>query len=282
MVLADFPGNRQTRAVAYAGLGINGAVLITLGTLVSPHAWLAVPLMFLLGRGGDVLGCAQRDDRGGTTAHAADLRAARVHATWPDRRTAARLGDRARDLRSRLAVPAAAAPLRRVAQARRQGGHRIGRPPRGQGQPQRSGARDAGAAGELPRCGLPTGRAVRGQSCPRAGGGGSRMACRSGQRRGGPGAAGHAGTRHPGAAVFGGGSPADPGGRSHDRSRGSGGRTHPPAVGRARSVPAGRRTDPCRTRRRRRRHDRTRAAEPPDHRGHHRGDRPGDRRCRRR
>ena len=49
LVLADFPGNRQTRAVAYAGLGINGAVLITLGTLVSPHAWLAVALMFVLG-----------------------------------------------------------------------------------------------------------------------------------------------------------------------------------------------------------------------------------------
>ncbi len=49
MVLADFPGNRQTRAVAYAGLGINGAVLITLGTLVAPHAWLSVVLMFLLG-----------------------------------------------------------------------------------------------------------------------------------------------------------------------------------------------------------------------------------------
>ncbi len=49
MVLADFPGNPQNRAVAYAGLGINGAVLITLGTLVSPHAWLSVGLMFVLG-----------------------------------------------------------------------------------------------------------------------------------------------------------------------------------------------------------------------------------------
>jgi hypothetical protein len=49
LVLADFPGNRQTRAVAYAGLAINGAVLITLGTLVAPHAWLSVGLMFLLG-----------------------------------------------------------------------------------------------------------------------------------------------------------------------------------------------------------------------------------------
>jgi uncharacterized membrane protein YccC len=49
MVLADFPGNRQNRAVAYAGLGINGAVLITVGTLVAPHAWLSVGLMFVLG-----------------------------------------------------------------------------------------------------------------------------------------------------------------------------------------------------------------------------------------
>ncbi|MGZ6777679.1 MAG: FUSC family protein [Mycobacterium sp.] len=49
MVLADFPGNTQTRAVAYAGLGINGAVLITLGTLVAPHPWLSVVLMFALG-----------------------------------------------------------------------------------------------------------------------------------------------------------------------------------------------------------------------------------------
>ncbi|MGH3678647.1 MAG: FUSC family protein [Mycobacterium sp.] len=49
MVLADFPGNRQNRALAYAGLGINGAVLITLGTWVAPHAWLSVALMFLLG-----------------------------------------------------------------------------------------------------------------------------------------------------------------------------------------------------------------------------------------
>ena len=49
MVLADFPGDRQNRAVAYAGLGFNGAVLITVGTLVAPVAWLAVTAMFLLG-----------------------------------------------------------------------------------------------------------------------------------------------------------------------------------------------------------------------------------------
>ena len=49
MVVADFPGNRQNRAVAYAGLGFNGAVLITVGTLVAPIPWLAVTAMFLLG-----------------------------------------------------------------------------------------------------------------------------------------------------------------------------------------------------------------------------------------
>ncbi|HKV20996.1 MAG TPA: FUSC family protein, partial [Mycobacterium sp.] len=49
MVLADFPGNTNSRALAYTGLGINGAILITLGTLVSPYPWLSVGLMFVLG-----------------------------------------------------------------------------------------------------------------------------------------------------------------------------------------------------------------------------------------
>jgi uncharacterized membrane protein YccC len=49
MVLADFPGDRQNRAVAYAGLGFNGAVLIAVGTLVAPVPWLAVTAIFLLG-----------------------------------------------------------------------------------------------------------------------------------------------------------------------------------------------------------------------------------------
>ena len=49
LVVVDFPGNRAGRAVSYAGLGMIGAVLITLGTLVSPHPWLAVALMFALG-----------------------------------------------------------------------------------------------------------------------------------------------------------------------------------------------------------------------------------------
>ena len=49
LVVTEFPGNRQQRAVAYLGLALNGFVLITLGTLVAPIAWLAVTLMFLLG-----------------------------------------------------------------------------------------------------------------------------------------------------------------------------------------------------------------------------------------
>ena len=49
MVLADFPGNRQNRAVAYLGLCVNGLVLITVGTLAAPIPWLAVSVVFLLG-----------------------------------------------------------------------------------------------------------------------------------------------------------------------------------------------------------------------------------------
>ena len=47
--MVDFPGNRPARALAYCGLGFNGAVLITLGTLVAPHPWVSVALMFVLG-----------------------------------------------------------------------------------------------------------------------------------------------------------------------------------------------------------------------------------------
>ena len=49
LVVTEFPGNRQQRAVAYVGLAVNGFVLITVGTLVAPIAWLAVTLMFFLG-----------------------------------------------------------------------------------------------------------------------------------------------------------------------------------------------------------------------------------------
>jgi uncharacterized membrane protein YccC len=49
LIMVDVPGNRPARALAYCGLGFNGAVLVTLGTLVAPHPWLSVALMFVLG-----------------------------------------------------------------------------------------------------------------------------------------------------------------------------------------------------------------------------------------
>lgn len=48
VITVDFPGNRPARALAYGGLGINGFVLITIGSLVAPIPWLAVATMFTL------------------------------------------------------------------------------------------------------------------------------------------------------------------------------------------------------------------------------------------
>ena len=92
LILVDFPGNRPARALAYCGLGFNGAVLITLGTLVSPHPWLSVAMMFVLACGGDVLRCAQRDRRLGPARHLADVRAAGVHARRSDLRSGCSAG----------------------------------------------------------------------------------------------------------------------------------------------------------------------------------------------
>jgi uncharacterized membrane protein YccC len=49
LITVDFPGNRPSRALAYGGLGVNGVILITLGSLVAPIPWLAVSAMFVLG-----------------------------------------------------------------------------------------------------------------------------------------------------------------------------------------------------------------------------------------
>ena len=49
LIATDFPGNRGPRALGYCGLAINGAVLITVGTLAAPHPWVAVPLCFVVG-----------------------------------------------------------------------------------------------------------------------------------------------------------------------------------------------------------------------------------------
>ena len=49
LITTDFPGNRPARALAYGGLAINGAILIVLGTVIAPHAWLSVAAMFVVG-----------------------------------------------------------------------------------------------------------------------------------------------------------------------------------------------------------------------------------------
>ena len=49
MVAADFPGALAARALAYGSLGVNGAILIALGTWAAPHPWVAVPLCFAVG-----------------------------------------------------------------------------------------------------------------------------------------------------------------------------------------------------------------------------------------
>lgn len=49
LIVVDFPGNVNARALAYGGLAFNGAVLIGIGTLVAPIPWLAITLMFVIG-----------------------------------------------------------------------------------------------------------------------------------------------------------------------------------------------------------------------------------------
>jgi uncharacterized membrane protein YccC len=56
LIAADFPGTVSTRALGYFGLAINGAALITLGTLAAPHPWVAVPLCLVVGMAVNFLG----------------------------------------------------------------------------------------------------------------------------------------------------------------------------------------------------------------------------------
>ena len=49
LLFADFPGSRQARAAGYGLLGAIGAVLITVGTLVSMSWWAAAGLMVISG-----------------------------------------------------------------------------------------------------------------------------------------------------------------------------------------------------------------------------------------
>ena len=86
LIIADFPGNRPARALAYAGLGFNGVVLITLGSLVAPIPWLAVTTMFVLAVAVTFAGVLQRDRRGRPAvdvARRSSCRFARPSAPFP-------------------------------------------------------------------------------------------------------------------------------------------------------------------------------------------------------
>ena len=80
--LVDFPGNRRVRALGYCGLGINGAVLISVGTLVQPLPWLAVALTFVLGVAVTLAGVLSETIAAGH-AYVAAVCASGVHAPRP-------------------------------------------------------------------------------------------------------------------------------------------------------------------------------------------------------
>ena len=68
LIATDFPGTVGTRALGYCGLGVFGAVLITVGTLAAPHPWVAVPLCFAVGMLVTVLGLLSEVIAGGQRA----------------------------------------------------------------------------------------------------------------------------------------------------------------------------------------------------------------------
>ena len=49
LIVADFPGDTRTRALAYLGLGVTGAVLIVVGSVAAPFPWVSVLLCFAVG-----------------------------------------------------------------------------------------------------------------------------------------------------------------------------------------------------------------------------------------
>lgn len=55
LIVSNFPGPAATRALAFCGLAVTGAVLIAVGTLVAPYPWLAVLLCFAVGAGVSLL-----------------------------------------------------------------------------------------------------------------------------------------------------------------------------------------------------------------------------------
>jgi hypothetical protein len=55
LIVSNFPGPPATRALAFCGLAVTGAILITVGTLAAPYPWLAVLLCFAVGAGVSLL-----------------------------------------------------------------------------------------------------------------------------------------------------------------------------------------------------------------------------------
>ena len=55
LIVSNFPGPLATRALAFCGLAVTGAILITVGTLAAPYPWLAVLLCFAVGAGVSLL-----------------------------------------------------------------------------------------------------------------------------------------------------------------------------------------------------------------------------------
>jgi hypothetical protein len=76
LVTTEFPGNRQQRGVAYLGMALNMSLLITIGTLLAPIAWLAVTFMFFLGVAATLAGVA-------SATMSAGQRAILLSYVWP-------------------------------------------------------------------------------------------------------------------------------------------------------------------------------------------------------
>ena len=110
LILVDFPGNRPARALAYAGLGFNGLVLITLGTLVAPHPWVSVAVMFVLGVVVTFSGVLSEIIAAGQRATLLTFVLPACTPGRPHRGSPARLADRVGGLRARGVVRLPAAP----------------------------------------------------------------------------------------------------------------------------------------------------------------------------
>jgi hypothetical protein len=143
MVLVDFPGDRRGRALAHLGVGCNGAVLITVGTLAAPIPWVAVTLMFVLGVAVTLAGVLSE------TIAVGQRVTLLAYSDRARRRALTGLGNSTSRLHAGGVVRASAAPPERSAQSRRKGVRCAGRPAGGRGIGVAGVASDECAAGQL-------------------------------------------------------------------------------------------------------------------------------------